>query len=51
MAEPLRVKKICPNCFSSLGVSVLLEKQGDYWVCPRCGNKYEEKDGMLRRVV
>ena len=51
MAEPLRVKKICPNCFAKDGVSIVLEKSGDQYVCPRCGTRYIEDDtGMLRRV-
>ncbi len=50
MLKPLKVKYICPNCFSKEGISVLLEKRGNYWVCPRCSSRYKEVDGNLERV-
>ncbi len=51
MVEPLRVKKICPKCFAMDGVSIVLEKYGDEYICPRCGTRYiEDENGMLKRV-
>ncbi len=50
MVEPVRVKKICPRCFSTEGVSIVLEQKGEKWVCPRCGTEYVEENGMLKRV-
>lgn len=51
MAEPLKVKKICPKCFAEDGVSIVLEKKRVTYVCPRCGSRYkEDENGMLVRV-
>ncbi len=49
--EPLKVKRICPNCFSNDGLSIVLEKRGKEYVCPRCGSRYvEDEEGNLRRL-
>ncbi len=51
MAEPVKPKKICPNCFAHGGVSVVLEKKRKTWVCPKCGTRYkEDENGFLKKV-
>ncbi len=51
MAEPVKPKKICPNCFAHGGVSIVLEKKRTTWVCPKCGKRYkEDENGFLKKV-
>ncbi len=44
-------KEACPACFAETGQSVILEKQGEEYVCPsNSSHRFKKEEGFLVRV-
>lgn len=44
-------KQACPRCFAKTGETVVLEKEGEIYRCPKNpSHEFKMKDGFLKKI-